>query len=95
MPPHHRPIPAPLFQSLRPVPDPDDAPVELERLLTAREIGSYLGMTTNWVLDRWQAGDLPGYRLGGGRGPVRFRASEIERWLRDHRRGPYAGGATG
>jgi hypothetical protein len=31
------------------------------------------------VFDRWQAGDLPGYRLFGKKGgPVRFRLAEIE-----------------
>jgi hypothetical protein len=42
--------------------------------------------------DRWEAGDLPGFRLGGGRrGPVRFRASECEAVLESWRRGPEVG----
>jgi predicted DNA-binding transcriptional regulator AlpA len=50
--------------------------------LTARELGEYLGLSTATVLDRWERGDLPGYRLfGGTRGPVRFRVSEIEATL--------------
>ena len=50
-----------------------------ERLLTARELGDYLGLSASTVLDRWQAGELPGYRLFGRKGgPVRFRVSEIE-----------------
>jgi hypothetical protein len=34
------------------------------------------------ILDRWQAGDLPGFRLFGKKGgPVRFRLSDIEALL--------------
>lgn len=50
-------------------------------LLTARELGEYLGLSASTVLDRWEAGDLPGYKLFGRTGPVRFRASEIEEFL--------------
>lgn len=65
-----------------------------ERLLTARELGEYLGLSTATVLDRFERGTLPGYRLFGKKGgPVRFRLSEIEtalqRWLVN---GPGAGG---
>jgi len=50
-----------------------------DRLLTARELGELLGLSSSSVLDRWQAGDLPGYRLFGKKGgPVRFRLAEIE-----------------
>jgi hypothetical protein len=50
-----------------------------ERLLTAAELGELLSLSPSSVLDRWQAGDLPGYRLFGKKGgPVRFRLAEIE-----------------
>jgi len=50
-----------------------------ERLLTAAELGELLGLSPSTVLDRFQAGDLPGFRLFGKKGgPVRFRLSEIE-----------------
>jgi predicted DNA-binding transcriptional regulator AlpA len=63
--------------------------MSLERLLTARELGELLGMKTAWVLDRWEAGEIPGFKIGQGRAaPVRFRASEIEAWLQTCRRGP-------
>jgi excisionase family DNA binding protein len=52
-----------------------------DRLLTAAELGDYLGLSASTVLDRWQAGDLPGFKLWGRRGPVRFRASDIEAFL--------------
>ena len=58
-------------------------------LLTARELGAHLGMSTSWVLDEWEAGRLPGFKLGDGRAsPVRFRLSEVEAWLEERRRGP-------
>ena len=60
-----------------------------EPLLTARELAERLGMSTDWVLDKWEAEELPGFRLGGGeRGPVRFRWSEVEAVLETWRRGP-------
>lgn len=50
-----------------------------ERLLTAAELGDILGLSQATVLDRFQRGDLPGFRLWGRRGgPVRFRLSEVE-----------------
>lgn len=50
-----------------------------ERLLKARELGEHLGLSAATVLDRFEAGDLPGFRLFGRKGgPVRFRLSEVE-----------------
>jgi predicted DNA-binding transcriptional regulator AlpA len=60
-----------------------------DSLLTARELGAVLSMSTAWVLDEWEAGRLPGFKLGDGRAaPVRFRLSEVEAWLETRRRGP-------
>lgn len=65
----------------------------MERLLTARELAELLGMSADWILDRWQAGELPGFRLGGVKGgPVRFRVSEIEARLEEWREGPRVAG---
>jgi excisionase family DNA binding protein len=50
-----------------------------DRLLSAREVGEWLGLSTETVLRRWRAGDLPGYRLASN--VLRFRESEIEVWL--------------
>jgi predicted DNA-binding transcriptional regulator AlpA len=65
-----------------------------ERLLTAAQLGELLGLSTSTILDRWERGDLPGYRLFGRKGgPVRFRLSEIERALDGwHVNRPGAGG---
>jgi len=47
-------------------------------LLTARDLGVLLGLSPATVLDRFERGDLPGFRLFGRKGgPVRFRESEI------------------
>jgi predicted DNA-binding transcriptional regulator AlpA len=49
-----------------------------ERLLTARELGEILSLSTATVLDRFERGDLSGFRLFGRKGgPVRFRESEV------------------
>jgi excisionase family DNA binding protein len=59
-----------------------------EPLLTARQLGDLLGYSAGTVLDKFEVGQLPGYKLPGG--AVRFRASEIEAWLAGCRRGPLA-----
>jgi excisionase family DNA binding protein len=49
-----------------------------ERLITAQELGELFQLSTDTVLDWFEDGKLPGYRLGGKKGgPVRFRLSEI------------------
>ena len=64
-----------------------------ERLLTARELAEYLGLSSATVLDWFEAGRLPGFRLGGRKGgPVRFRLVEVEAVLEGWRIGPGAGG---
>jgi predicted DNA-binding transcriptional regulator AlpA len=53
-----------------------------EQLLKARDVAQLLGLEMGTVLDRFEAGDLPGFRLYGRKGgPVRFRLSEINDWL--------------
>jgi excisionase family DNA binding protein len=60
-----------------------------EPLLTAREAAEILGVATGTVLDWFEAGRVPGFKLGDGAGaPVRFRGSELEAWLEGCRRGP-------
>ena len=60
-----------------------------ERLLTARELADVLGLSAATVLDRFEAGDLPGFRLFGRKGgPVRFRESEVLATLEGWRIGP-------
>jgi predicted DNA-binding transcriptional regulator AlpA len=60
-----------------------------ERLLTAAEVADLLSLSPATILDRWEGGDLPGFRLFGRKGgPVRFRLSEIEALLESWRDGP-------
>jgi Helix-turn-helix domain len=68
--------------------------VTIEPLFTAHELAELLGISPATVLDRFQRGDLPGFRLFGRKGgPVRFRLSEIELALQAWRvNGPGAGG---
>ena len=61
------------------------------KLLKAHEVAELLDVSPATVLDWWQAGRLPGFRVGGGaRGKVRFRETEIEATLESWRRGPGA-----
>ena len=57
-----------------------------EPLLTAHQVAELLGVKADWVLDQWQAGDLPGFRLS--QRLVRFRESEIEAYLQSKHEGP-------
>jgi excisionase family DNA binding protein len=44
------------------------------RLVTARELGELLSLAPGTVLDKWERGELPGYRIGRA---VRFDPDEI------------------
>jgi excisionase family DNA binding protein len=66
-----------------------------ERLLTAAELGDYLGLTAGTILDRFERGDIPGFRLFGRKGgPVRFRVDDVEAALEGWRVNGPAGGAS-
>ena len=56
-----------------------------DRLLTTREVADYLGFSPETVLRRYRAGELEGIRLASN--VLRFRASSVEAWLEDCRRG--------
>ena len=56
---------------------------DAEPLLTARQVSQLLGLSTPSVLRRWRAGELPGFRLSTN--VLRFRRTEIDAWLEDHR----------
>jgi excisionase family DNA binding protein len=59
-----------------------------DRLLTAREVAGWLGLAPATVLDRFERGELPGFRLGRKGGPVRFDEDELRAWLEGRRHGP-------
>jgi excisionase family DNA binding protein len=48
--------------------------VSERRLLTARELGEALGLQPGTILDRWERGELPGYKFGRA---VRFDLDEV------------------
>jgi excisionase family DNA binding protein len=57
-----------------------------ECLLTTHEVAEMLGLSSEAVLRRWRAGELPGFRLSSK--VLRFRQSELIAWLERHRSGP-------
>jgi excisionase family DNA binding protein len=59
------------------------------RLLTAAELADHLALSTATILDWFEAGRLPGFKLGR---VVRFRETEVLEWVEAHRVGPGAGG---
>lgn len=63
------------------LPERSPAAVAREPLLTVGELAEMLAVTPDWV--RRHQADLGAFRLskGGGRNPIRFRASEVERFL--------------
>lgn len=56
-------------------------------LLTARQVGAYLGFSPATIVDWAEADKLPAFKVGGR---LRFRRSEVEAWLEQKRAG--AGG---
>lgn len=59
-----------------------------ERLLRATDVAQLLAVSPSTILDWFEAGKLPGYRLGGRVGsPVRFRESEVLAWVEQGRVG--------
>lgn len=57
-----------------------------ECLLTTREVAEMLGLSSEAILRRWRAGELPGFRLSTK--VLRFRESEVFEWLDGRRVGP-------
>jgi len=53
-----------------------------ERLLRTRELADVIGFSPATVQDWFEAGTLPGFRIGGR---LRFRMSEVEAWLEERR----------
>ena len=54
-----------------------------DRLLTAREVGELVGLSTETILRRWRAGEIPGFRLASN--VLRFDPREVEAWLESRR----------
>ena len=56
-----------------------------ERLLTAREVGELVGLSTESVLRRWRTGEIPGFRIASN--VLRFDPAEVDAWLASCRSG--------
>ena len=54
------------------------------RLLTARELAAWLGVSPATVLRRWRAGEIPGFRIASN--CLRFDRAELEAWLAERHR---------
>jgi excisionase family DNA binding protein len=50
----------------------------IEPLLRARDVADLLNLSANTVLDWFERGKLPGFKIGGA---VRFSRVELETWL--------------
>src|SRR4051794_36679965 len=48
-------------------------------LLRARDVAELFNLSANTVLDWFERGQLPGFKINGG--PVRFSRVELEEWL--------------
>jgi hypothetical protein len=86
-----RPVRVVARKGVRPFSHPDTrTPRKMtDRLLNAREVADRWGVSADAVRDRWQAGEIPGFRIFGAKGgPVRFREAEIVALEESWRRGP-------
>ena len=63
-----------------------------DRLETAAEVGERLGFSASWVLDRFEAGELPGIRFGKKGARVRFDPADVKAYLDTLRTGSRVGG---
>jgi excisionase family DNA binding protein len=56
----------------------------VEQLVPIREVAQVLGLSVSWVEKAVVKHGLPSYKIGGSR---KFRLSEVETWLAEHREG--------
>ena len=61
-------------------------------LWTAAEVAERLGFSASWVLDRFEAGELPGIRFGKKGARVRFDPTDVNAYLDKLRTGSRVGG---
>ena len=63
--------------------------VDNDEILTAKELASQLKVSEEWVRDHALGRRLPlvpSIKLGGPRGLLRFRQSQIDKFLKDNQR---------
>ena len=71
--------------AMLPAPQPSPEP-----LVTVDELAAHLNVSPDWI--RRHQAELGAFRLtdGGGRNPIRFRTSDVERFLAERRMTPPA-----
>jgi len=57
----------------------------LSTLLRPNDVARLLAVSRAWVYEAARTGRIPSVRLGGYDGPLRFVASDLERWIADAR----------
>ena len=58
-----------------------DEQEQQERLLTVTEVAEWLSVSNSLVCQIVDSGKLPVYRIGNGRGAIRFRPEDVEDYL--------------
>jgi excisionase family DNA binding protein len=57
----------------------------LTELLTPSEVAARLRVSRTWLYEAARTGRIPSIRLGGGEGPLRFVAEDIDDWIAEAR----------
>lgn len=70
--------------SLDPNPQPLEASLLANRMLTAQELAAYLRVNRSTVYRLLKKGELPGFRIGS---EWRFRIEDVNRWFRERNPG--------
>ena len=60
------------------MPDKQD---QRKQLLTVADVATWLSVSSSLVYQLVESGKLPVYRIGNGRGAIRFRPGDIESYL--------------
>ena len=55
----------------------------MKEFLTTDELSEYLNLKRSTVYSMAESGELPHYKIGR---LIRFRKSDVDRWIEDHRR---------
>jgi len=60
--------------------------IQRKPLLTVADVAAWLSISASLVYQLVESGKLPVYRIGNGRGAIRFRPQDIESYLNTCRR---------
>jgi excisionase family DNA binding protein len=62
-----------------------------ERYVNIKDVESFTGLPRSWIYAKAAAGEIPHLKVGKY---LRFRLTEVEAWLAEHRRGAHHGDAA-